>query len=392
MPWKETCAMDERLKFIAAHLKREYSVSELCRHFGISRPTAYKWIERYEQCGPEGFWERRRVPKHHPNETPAALQYKLIALRQRHPKWGPRKLLALLRRAEPEVSWPAVSTAGDILKRHGLTQARRYRRSTPSYDRPFYVASRPNDVWAADFKGWFKTGDGHRVDPLTISDWVSRYLLCCRGLERPIFEQVRPQFERAFREYGLPWAIRTDNGPPFASTGLGGLSRLSVWWIRLGIKPERIRPAHPEDNGRHERMHKTLKESAARPPKATVGAQQEALDQFRQEYNELRPHEALGMQTPAECYQRSDREFPDGLPELDYGPEFKIRRVRSNGQIKWAGEKIFLSENLSGELVGLKPIDNDVWSIHFGPVPLATYHGFTRSIQRWGLHDPTKKV
>jgi putative transposase len=264
MPWKETCAMDERLTFIAAHLKREYSVSELCRHFGISRPTAYKWIERYEQCGPEGFLERRRVPKHHPNETPAALQYKLIALRQRHPKWGPRKLLALLKRAEPEVSWPAVSTAGDILKRHGLTQARRYRRSTPSYDRPFYVASRPNDVWAADFKGWFKTGDGHRVDPLTISDWVSRYLLCCRGLERPIFEQVRPQFERAFREYGLPWAIRTDNGPPFASVGLGGLSRLSVWWIRLGIKPERIRPAHPEDNGRHERMHKTLKEPSRR--------------------------------------------------------------------------------------------------------------------------------
>ena len=392
MPWKETCAMDERLKFIAAHLEREYSVSELCRHFCISRPTAYKWIERYEQGGPEGFLERSRAPKHHRNETPAALQYKLIALRQRHPKWGPRKLLALLKRAEPEVSWPAVSTAGDILKRHGLTQARRYRRFTPRDERPFYVASRPNDVWAADFKGWFKTGDGHRVDPLTISDWVSRYLLRCRGLERPIFELVQPQFERVFREYGLPWAIRTDNGPPFASTGLGGLSRLSVWWIRLGIKPERIRPAHPEDNGRHERMHKTLKETAARPPKATVEDQQKALDQFRQEYNELRPHEALCMQTPAECYQRSDREFPDSLPELGYGPELQIRRVRSNGQIKWAGEKIFLSENLIGELVGLNRIDNDVWSIHFGPVPLATYHGFTRSIHRWGLYDPTKKV
>ena len=230
-------------------------------------------------------------------------------MRQRHPKWGPRKLLGVAEAGGTRSGWPAVSTAGDILKRHGLTQARRYRRSTPSYDRPFYVASRPNDVWAADFKGWFKTGDGCRVDPLTISDWVSRYVLGCRGLECPIFELVQPQFERTFREYGLPWAIRTDNGPPFASTGLGGLSRLSLWWIRLGIQPERIRPAHPEDNGRHERMHKTLKETAARPPKATPRAQQEAFDQFRQEYNELRPHEALGMQTPAECYRDRTESF-----------------------------------------------------------------------------------
>ncbi len=386
MPWRETCAMDERVKFVADHLSQDCSLSELCRRYGVSRSTAYKWIERYGQCGPEGLLERSRAPKHHPNQTPAETEQKLIAMRQRYPRWGPRKLLAVLRRTDPQEGWPAASTAGDILKRHGLIPARRYRRHTPSYDRPFHAGSRPHEVWAADFKGWFKTGDGSRIDPLTISDWASRYLLCCQGLSRPNREEVRPQFEWAFREYGLPWTIRTDNGPPFASTGLGGLSKLSVWWIRLGIWPERIRPAHPEDNGRHERMHKTLKESVARPPKATVGAQQEAFDHFRREYNEQRPHEALGMQSPSQCYQPSRRLFPERLPEVEYGSGIEVRRVRSNGQIKWAGEMLYLGEALIGEPVGLGQIDNERWLIHFGPVPLAVYHAASRSIKKWDLH------
>lgn len=388
MPWKETCAMDERIKFVAEHLRQERTLSELCRCYGISRPTAYKWLERYALHGPAGFVERSCAPKQHPNQTPVAVEERIIALRQRHPQWGPRKLLALLERDAPQQRWPAQSTAGEILKRHGLTQARRVRRRTPGYEGPRHQGVSPNDVWAADFKGWFKTGDGCRVDPLTISDWVSRYLLCCHGPESTMSQHVRPQFERAFREYGLPWAIRTDNGPPFASVGLGGLSRLSVWWVRLGIWPERIRPGHPEENGRHERMHKTLKEAVAQPPQASLRAQQEAFDRFRYEYNELRPHESLGMQTPAECYRASDRRFPERLPGIEYGSSVEVRRVRSNGQIKWTGQMLFLSEALIGEPVGLRQIDNELWSIHFGPVPLAVYHAGSCSVKKWSQYRP----
>ncbi len=392
MPWKETCAMDERIQFVADHLRQESSLSELCRFYGISRPTAYKWLERYGLYGPAGLLERSRAPKQHPNQTPAAIEERIIALRQRHPQWGPRKLLVRLEKQAPDQRWPAESTVGEILKRHGLTQARRVRRQTPGYEGPRHEGVSPNDVWAADFKGWFKTGDGCRVDPLTASDWKSRYLLCCHGPESTRYEHVRPEFKRTFREYGLPWAIRTDNGPPFASIGLGGLSRLSVWWVRLGIWPERIRPGHPEENGRHERIHKTLKEAVAKPPKATLRAQQKALERFRHEYNEQRPHEALGMQTPADCYQASQRPFPERLPEIEYGPGVEVRRVRSNGQIKWAGETLFLSEALIGEPVGLRQIDNEFWSIHFGPVPLAVYHAETCSIKRWDLHHRPQKV
>lgn len=390
MPWKETCAMDERIKFVAEHLRHERSLSELCLCYGISRPTAYKWLERYALYGPAGFLERSRAPKQHPNQTPAAIEARIIALRQRHPQWGPRKLLARLEREDPQQRWPARSTAGEILKRHGLTRARRARRRTPGYEGPRHQGVSPNELWAADFKGWFKTGDGYRVDPLTISDWVSRYLLCCHGPESITYWHVRPQFERVFREYGLPWAIRTDNGPPFASVGLGGLSRLSVWWVRLGIWPERIRPGHPEENARHERMHKTLKEAVTQPPQATPRAQQEAFDRFRHEYNELRPHESLGMQTPAECYRASERRFPERLPEVEYGSGVEVRRVRSNGQIKWAGQMLFLSEALIGEPVGLRQIDNDLWSIHFGPVPLAVYHAGSRSVKKWSQYRSQK--
>jgi putative transposase len=336
MPWKETCAMDERIKFVAEHLRQERSLSELCRCYGISRPTAYKWLECYALHGLAGLLEKSRAPKQHPNRTPVAIEERIIAMRQRHPLWGPRKLLVRLEKEGPQQRWPATSTVGEILKRHGLTRARRIRRHTPGYEGPRHPGIRSNDIWAADFKGWFQTGDDCRVEPLTISDWVSRYLLCCHRPESITYWHVRPLFERSFREYGLPWAVRTDNGPPFASVGLGGLTRLSVWWVRLGIWPERIRPGHPEENGRHERIHKTLKEAVAQPPQATLQAQQEAFDRFRHEYNELRPHESLGMQTPAECYRPSERRYPERLPEIEYGPGVEVRRVRSNGQIKWA--------------------------------------------------------
>jgi hypothetical protein len=251
----------------------------------------------------------------------------------------------------------------------------------------------PNDVWAADFKGWFRTRGGKRIDPLTISDWASRYLICCQALQDTASPQVQMRFESAFREYGLPRAIRTDNGPPFASVGLGGLSRLSVWWIHLGIWPERIRPGHPEENGRHERMHRTLKAATAQPPRQTRVAQQAAFDIFRQEYNEQRPHESLGMKTPGEKYRVSQRPFPAHLPEVEYGPDFEVRRVRSNGQIKWAGEMLYMSDALVGESVGLRKIDNEVWSIHFGPLPLATYHSISQQLVRCSSSfQPDQKV
>jgi putative transposase len=392
MPWKETCTMNGRLKFVAEYLKEEESLSVLCGVYGVSRPTAYKWIHRYESLGPAGLAEKSRAPQRHSNQTLVAIEQKIIALRQRKPRWGPRKLVARLEKLEPEVAWPAVSTAGEILKRHGLTHPRKRCRKAPVFEGPWQRGSRPNDVWAADFKGWFCTRDGTRVDPLTISDWASRYLIACQILKTTRLADVQGEFKRRFREQGMPWAIRTDNGPPFASVGLAGLSRLAVWWIRLGIMPERIRPGHPEENGRHERMHETLKADTARPPRDTPRGQQAASDAFRREYNHARPHEALGMGTPAEYYRASERPFPERLPEIEYGSDMEVRRVRSNGQIKWGGEILYLSQALIGQWVGFKRIAERAWSVHFGPIPLATVDSFTRRLTPWPPRLTGEKV
>jgi transposase InsO family protein len=382
MPWKETCPMDERVKFIGDWLSKKWSVATLCRCYRISRKTAYKWFKRYKTFGIEGINEQNRAPKTHPNATAVKIKEAVVLFRHRHPHWGPRKIIHRLREIEPKKAWPSTSTAGSILKRHGLVKPRRRRLRTPAFLGHSRPVRRPNDVWAADFKGWFPTKDGTRVDPLTISDLSSRFLLRCQGLEHWDSDDVRKQFEVAFREYGMPWVIRTDNGTPFASVALGGLSRLAVWWIRLGILPERIRPGHPEENGCHERMHRSLKQATAKPPKADPGAQQRAFDLFRQEYNNERPHEALGMHTPGEYYRISERSFPNRLPEIQYGPEFTIRRVRSNGEIKWKDELFYISEALIKEPVGLRPVDNDIWLIHFGPVPLATLDWRKKCIKR----------
>jgi len=262
---------------------------------------------------------------------------------------------------------------GALLKRRGLTAPRRRKRRTPPYAQPFREGIQPNDVWSADFKGWFRTQEGTRIDPLTISDAASRYLLRCQGLVKPKRPSVQGVFTATFQEFGLPRAIRTDNGPPFASVGLGGLSRLSVWWVRLGITPERIRPGHPEENGSHERMHRTLKQATAQPPKANPRAQQRAFDRFRSEYNQERPHEALAMQTPAQRYQPSLRPFPERLPGLEYAPGYVVRRVRSNGEIRWQRGLVYLSEALVDQWVGLIEIDNGQWRVDFGPIQLAIY-------------------
>jgi transposase InsO family protein len=269
--------------------------------------------------------------------------------------------------------WPALSTIGELLKREGLVVGRRKRQRTPPYSEPLAHADGPNRVWCADFKGWFRTRDGERIDPLTISDAHSRYLLRCQAVETTNTERVQAIFEAAFREYGLPEAIRTDNGAPFASRALAGLSRLAVWWIKLGIKPERIEAGHPEQNGRHERMHRTLKQETAQPPAANRREQQRVMDRFREEYNQVRPHEALGMRTPGSVYQPSWREYPTRIPEPEYPETMLVRSVRYQGQIRWKKQEVFLSEVLWGERVGLLPVDDRWFKVYFAEVPLALF-------------------
>lgn len=382
MPWKETCPMEERLKLVRDWLKGNESVKELSVLYNVSRKTAHKWIKRFKSSGAEGLKERSRAPRHHPNGTSREVRARLLDIRRKHPYWGPRKLLVRLAKQEPTIEWPAPSTAGGILKRYGLVRLRGRRRRTPLFRGPYERGTNPNAIWAADFKGWFRTQDGRRIDPLTITDWQSRYLIRCQAVQKTNAREIKEEFEQAFREYGLPQAIRTDNGPPFASVGLGGLTRLSVWWIRLGILPERIRPAHPQDNGRHERMHRSLLQEAAQPPKESFWAQQKEFDTFRQRFNQERPHEALEMKTPSDVYLPSQRVFPNRLPEMIYGDEFSVRRVRSNGEIKWAGEFLFISEALVGEYVALKQTSETSWAVHFGPLCLASFNSVTKRLQR----------
>jgi transposase InsO family protein len=348
-------------------------MTELCRSFGIARETGYVWLRRYRQGGVIGLAERNRSATHHANQTPAEIEQLVLDLRQAHMRWGPRKLKRVLERDEPGRKWPAASTMGELLKREGLVVARKKRRKTAPYTEPLAHADGPNRVWCADFKGWFRTGKGERIDPLTISDAHSRYLLRCQAVEKTDTARVQAIFEAAFRQYGLPQAIRTDNGAPFASTAIAGLSRLAVWWIKLGIVPERIAAGHPEQNGRHERMHRTLKQEVAMPPAEDRRAQQRALADFRKEYNEVRPHEALGMQTPVSVYKPSERAYPSTM---------LVRSVHSHGHFRWKQRHdVFLSEVLWGERVGLLPIDERWYTVYFAELPLARFDSWQRRVQ-----------
>lgn len=389
MPWKETSAMDERMKFIAEYLREESTITDLCRGYGISRPTAYKWIERYEEEGPGGLEDRSRAPHDHPNAVCREQEEAIVDFRGKHMTWGPKKILVNIRAKYPRWDrWPAASTVGEILKRRGLVVPRKRRGKAKPTPGPLTPYEEVNNVWCADFKGWFRTGDGTRCDPLTVSDGHSRYLLRCQVMVGPRLEAVQGLFEATFREYGLPRVIRTDNGIPFASTGLGGLSRLSVWWIKLGIEPERIRPGNPQENGRHERLHRTLKEEAITPPRTTPRSQQRAFDRFREEYNHQRPHEALGQRPPGEMYEPSPRSFPVRIPEIEYPSDMILRRVKNHGEICWKGGKAFLSETLAGETVGLRQIDEDTWRIHFASLELAELD--TRKLRILPVEQPPR--
>lgn len=370
LPWKETCPMEERIQLISMYRTNRYSVTELAAHYNVSRKTAHKWLARFAEGGVAALEERSRAPHMHPNATVPLVVAAVLRSKAEHPKWGPAKLQPGPQEPPAVVTaWPSTSTRGAILTRHGLTTQRRRRRRVQPWSQPFHHCDRPNAVWCADFKGWFRTGDGRRCDPLTISDAFSRLLLCCDVLPKPDYAHVRRAFEHTFREYGLPEAIRTDNGPPFASVGAGGLSPLAAWWVKLGILPERIQPGHPEQNGRHERLHGTLKYETLKPPAATPKAQQNRFDAFRTTYNTIRPHQALGQVPPSTLYLPSPRPYPKRIPDIHYPEMAVVRRVRSNGQIKWRGQLVFVSTSLVGELVGITE-QLDGWLISFGPITL----------------------
>jgi putative transposase len=383
MPWDERKPMDERVRFVGALESCHYTMTELCEAFGISRKTGYKWSQRFVEAGLEGLRERSRAPWGCPGKTDSRCEEALVTARRERPFWGPRKLLVRLVREHPSWPWPAASTAGAILKRHGLVESRPRRRRLAALSKPLVEAVRANALWAADFKGEFRTGDRQLCYPLTVTDRFSRYLLGCRGRTSTSLQGARPVFEKLFAEYGLPEAILTDGGTPFASArSPRRLSRLSVWWVKLGIRPVVIQPGKPQQNGSHERMHRTLKQATARPASATLWRQQMAFDHFRREYNELRPHEGIAMKTPSQLYGPSPRSLPKRLEDPSYPGHFEVRRVRPSGEVKWRGDLIFLSEVLAGETLGLEETGDGVWSLYFGPLLLGCYEEATR---KWDL-------
>jgi transposase InsO family protein len=342
--------MEQRVLMLAEWDTGAFSVSHLCRRYGVSRDVFYHWRARRAGGLADWFEDGSHAPLHCPHRTPVELAERIVAVKLRFPHFGPKKVLAFLRRDEPGFAWPAASTIGTILDGRGLVRRRRRRRGVVEQGSAEGPASLLHAEWSMDFKGWFRTGDGRRCDPLTVSERSSRYLVAVRIVSMRE-ETVRSVLEQAFREHGLPEAIRVDNGPPFGCTGAGGLSRLGVWLLKLGVQPHYIRPSSPQENGRHERMHRTLKAQTARPPAADALAQQARFDAFRQHYNEERPHEALGQATPASLWRASPRPLPERPLEPDYPPGATVRRVRSTGEIKWRGGFLFLSETLIGERV-----------------------------------------
>lgn len=373
MAWRKVLPMDERARFVLEVDKAEMSVAELCRRYGVSRKTGYKWIRRYMTGGLDGIRERSSRPHSCPHKTKQEWEIRIITERVKHCSWGPKKIRELLRRKDLGGRVPAASTIGDILKRAGLVSKRRRRRRGAYHNGPLTEAKHPNHVWAVDYKGWFRTGDGVRCEPLTISDLYSRYVLEVRALPDQSYEKGRGVFERVFEEYGLPEVIRSDNGGPFASRGAGGLSRLSVWWVLLGIKPEFIAKGHPEQNGVHERMHLTLKKEATIPASKDLRGQQRRFDRWREEFNEKRPHEALDMKTPSQMYCGSSRDYERGVnnkKQINYPEGYEVRRVRTNGEIKWRGRRRFIGDALKGALVGIKKVEDGHNQVYFDSILL----------------------
>lgn len=395
MPFRASCVMDQRLRFVGDALRGWWSMTALCEAYGISRETGYKWLARYRAEGPAGLAERSRAPHRPAHALDAAVVEAIVALRRQRRRWGPNKLKAHLERDRPETAWPAASTMGELLKRKGLVEPRRRRPpAAPPARQVAPEATAPNERWSIDFKGWFRTRDGARCDPLTLTDAHSRYILELRVVE-PTIAGVEPAVDRVLREHGLPARLRMDNGPPFASCGAGGLTRLSAKWAKLGIALERIEPGKPQQNGRHERrherMHRTLKAETSRPPATTLAQQQTRFDAFRHELDHVRPHEALRQATPASLWQPSPRPYPNRIEEPWYDADHQVRRVRPTGEIKWRGGLVFISEALAGEPVGLMELDGGHWTVRFCAIELGLIDGTTPKLRRFAAARPGRR-
>jgi transposase InsO family protein len=362
--------MDLKMQLINDYKRGVFSVAELSREYQVSRPTIYKWIDRYQTHGVAGLLDQSRRPHQCPRATPEEQVDALLTMRRRHPYWGATKVLKLLSNEQPDVKWPKHSTACDIFARHNLVRKRRRRRPIGHAGKPTSVITAPNQLWSADFKGQFKTRDGYYCYPLTVTDNFSRYLLGCQALTSTSYREAQPVFRRLFQEFGLPDCIRTDNGVPFASVSLARLSTLSAWFIRLGINRELIEPGKPYQNGRHERMHRPLKAETTRPPAGNRATQQRRFNLWSYEFNHVRPHAALGLDTPAQHYQPSPRPFPERLPPLEYPRHFEVRRVGDNGCIRWRSERVHVSLVCAHQDIGLEAFDTGIWNVYFGPLKL----------------------
>lgn len=373
MPWKESRIVDQRLQFLSSYQKEEMSISDLCREFEVSRPTGYRWINRYKEAGPEGLLDLSSKPHSCSHATSELIGDAILAMRRKYPSWGARKLKARLERLQPSVAWPAASTFGNILRRAGLTHPKRKKRRTTPYSEPFSEVTAPNQLWCMDFKGYFNTGDGTRCDPLTITDAHSRYLIRCQIVSRMDLSEVTAVCEAAMREYGMPARIRTDNGAPFAGTGLLGMSKLSLGWRKLGIVHERIQPGRPQENGRHERMHRTLKEDTTKPAAFTLRSQQKKFDTFRHMFNHERPHEGLNNETPGSIYQPSLTMLPGTVKEFLYPKDFETRRINNSGDFSWHKDRVFVSEVFKFEALGFELIAEDVYKVFFRDIELGIF-------------------
>jgi putative transposase len=386
MPWKEHRIVDEREAFVRSYLREATPMAELCREYGISRKTGYKWVQRFHDGGMPALMDRSRAPRRRPHAMSEEVAEAIVALREKRPTWGARKLRAMLERKHPDVPWPAPSTIAALLSRHGLVLARRRRRRTPLSTQPLAVAREPNDVWCADYKGKFRVY-GRYCHPFTITDALSRFVLCCHDTASESFLPTKLVCERIFREHGLPLRIRTDNGSPFASRAVGGLSKLSVWWVKLGILPERIEPGCPQQNGSHERMHRTLKREAVTKG-SPADEQQAAFDRWRHEFNHARPHEALGNELPASLFQPSPRPFPDELADPEYPHDFEVRRVRQGGSFRFRKMEMGLGSVLRREAIGLEEIDDGRFQIWFGPIYLGLLTDLGRGRHSFDKNQP----
>ena len=363
MPWKECNVVEERLRFIARLLDGE-KMAGLCREFGISRKTGYKIYKRYKDCGIDGLTDRSRRPYRQASQLPMQIEKLIVGLKKEYPHWGAPKIREKLRRLYPDIHCPAISTVHAVLDRHGLVKRRKRKRHKACGTALAHVSS-PNELWCADYKGEFMLADRRYCYPLTVTDYASRYLITCDALSTTKEVYAFPVFERAFKDFGLPKTIRTDNGVPFSSpNALYGLSKLSVWWLRLGINIERIKPGHPEQNGRHERMHLTLKKEATKPAAGNFLVQQARFDDFIDYYNTKRPHQALNMRMPAENYKKSPRPYK-GLGDLEYPFHDRAALVTNCGRICFKRRKINVSTVFAGQLLGIKQVTNSVWLVSF---------------------------